>query len=102
MSPPPSTWPTTPSTASATIVLCVMGAACHTVTLRVPGWRNWSDAPDLKSGGLRAMRVRVPPPAPWKPGLNGACFSGTTPEAERCEVDRVDRFVDLAADTCGE
>ena len=33
------------------------------VTLRVPGWRNWSDAPDLKSGGLRAMRVRVPPPA---------------------------------------
>src|SRR5581483_8879472 len=35
----------------------------HGVTLDKPGWRNWSDAPDLKSGGLRAMRVRVPLPA---------------------------------------
>ena len=32
-------------------------------TLRSPGWRNWSDAPDLKSGGPRAVRVQVPPPA---------------------------------------
>src|SRR5438105_15446786 len=32
-------------------------------TLTPPGWRNWSDAPDLKSGGPRAVRVRVPPPA---------------------------------------
>src|SRR5207244_893666 len=35
-------------------------------TLRAPGWRNWSDAPDLKSGGLWVMRVRVPPPAHGK------------------------------------
>ena len=28
-----------------------------------PGWRNWSDAPDLKSGALAGVRVRVPPPA---------------------------------------
>src|SRR6476646_7199568 len=33
------------------------------VTLTRPGWRNWSDAPGLKSGGPRAVRVQVPPPA---------------------------------------
>src|ERR1700751_2486806 len=33
------------------------------VTLTSPGWRNWSDAPDLKSGGPRAVRVQVPPAA---------------------------------------
>src|SRR3954447_1083060 len=32
-------------------------------TTPVPGWRNWSDAPDLKSGDPRVMRVRVPLPA---------------------------------------
>src|SRR5438445_8197260 len=38
-------------------------------TLFRSGWRNWSDAPDLKSGGLRAVRVRVPPSALARPTL---------------------------------
>ena len=40
------------------------GAVCSsTAPSHPPGWRNWSYAPDLKSGGLRAVWVRVPAPA---------------------------------------
>src|SRR5579862_7455016 len=47
-----SACPTTPRTAYATIVSWITARPCHRDTLRVPGWRNWSDAPDLKSGAF--------------------------------------------------
>src|SRR3954454_2054633 len=61
------TCPTTPRTERMMTMSCVIrgrvSVAAVGVTLTAPGWRNWSDAPDLKSGGPRAVRVRVPPPA---------------------------------------
>src|SRR5437763_987285 len=44
-----SAWPTSPSPASAETTSCVIAGD---VTLPLPGWRNWSDAPDLKSGAF--------------------------------------------------
>ena len=67
MSPPPSTWPTTPSTASATIVLCVMGRSLphryiagagvaklvRRARLKIgwpPGYAGSSPAPGIREG----------------------------------------------------
>src|SRR5436305_9523198 len=54
-------------------------------TLTAPGWRNWSDAPDLKSGGPRAVRVRVPPPASLnqaKPVISPPLAHGEAPQED--------------------
>jgi hypothetical protein len=53
------------------------------VTLPLPGWRNWSDAPDLKSGGPRAVRVRVPLPASAGQALSwaNACTASAVVDA---------------------
>src|SRR5947207_9607341 len=47
---PAMTCPATPRPASTTMVSWIMRGPCHNATLAPPGWRNWSDAPDLKSG----------------------------------------------------
>ena len=46
----------------------------HSVDL--PGWRNWSYAPDLKSGGLRAVWVRLPAPASLFQAAPSCCGDG--------------------------
>ena len=40
-----------------------LGPAAPTTRRNLPGWRNWSYAPDLKSGVPRDVWVRVPAPA---------------------------------------
>ena len=45
-------------------------ASSSALSFGPPGWRNWSYAPDLKSGVPHGgVRVRLPPPAPLAPTL---------------------------------
>src|SRR3954454_16667840 len=99
------TCPTTPRTERMMTMSCVIrgrvSVAAVGVTLTAPGWRNWSDAPDLKSGGPRAVRVRVPPPASHNnadPDLGQWPGAGSRVEVPRAHGDgscpRLDAHLD--------
>src|SRR5512132_2927791 len=76
MSPPPSTWPTTPSTASATIVLCVMGRSLPHRYIARAGVAKL----------VRRARLKIG----WPPGYAG---SSPAPGVRDLIADRIPRDV---------